>query len=469
MLKVLKKLSMFCIVVTMVVGLVRQNVQAEMQGPDVCADGYCVLDWETGEVIISKNKDEKLYPASITKVLTALVVVENVDDLDETITFSKYAIESLSVRSSTLNPTAQIGEQMTVRQALYGMLLVSANECATALAEYTGGSEKNFAEMMNKRAKEIGATNSHFVNAHGLHDKQHYTTPYDIALIFSEVLRNETVSEILQTTTYTIPATNKSDARNLQIGHGMLNGKESYEGVFAGKTGRTEQAGRTLLTACEREGHTLISSLMKSEDYKFYLDQKIIFDYAFGQVTGTMSTPFQWDEKEETVWATGNVTIREYPSIYSISVGILEEGQSLTRLATYEKWSMVQCESGVYYIGSAYLTTEDPNHIGGSTVGNSSEPETTEPVEETHQTMEEATTEAVNETVDSLTGESQANEPSNDDRNEWSSFLKKNWIYIIDGVVVLGILDYVIIRVRNKSKNSNTINRGKYRKRKNKW
>lgn len=465
MLNVLKKLSLFCLVVTMVVGLVAsQDVQAEVQGPDVCAEGYCVLDWETGEVIISKNKDEKKYPASITKVLTALVVVENVSNLDEKITFSKYAIESLSLRSTTLNPTAQIGEQITVRQALYGMLLISANECATALAEHVAGSEKAFADMMTAKAKELGAVNSHFTNAHGLHNAEHYTTPYDIALICCEALRNPILSKIMQTLNYTIPATNMTAERQLTMGHNMVNGTEIYEGVFAGKTGRTEQARRTLLTACKRDGRTLVSALMKSDDYKFYLDQKIIFDYAFGQLDGSMPKPFQWVEKEESVWATGNVTIREYPSTHAVSMGILEKGQSLTRLGTYGKWSMVQCNSGVYYIGSAYLTTQNPD----GEVQSSEEETTTELTTEETTTVSESTSEVATESVEPSTGASTVEPPSDDD-NAFLSFLKKYWIFILDGIVVLVLLIYVIIKLRNKSKNRNRINRSTYRRRRKKW
>ena len=232
--KVLKKISLFCMIAVLFFCCKEQFVQAELVGPDVCGEGYCVLNWETGEVVLSKNKDEKLYPASITKVLTALVVVENVEDLNEIVTFSDYAIESLTSNSSTLNPVAQIGEQMTVYDALHGMLLISGNECATALAEHVAGSEEAFAKMMTERAKEIGANNSNFVNAHGLHHDEHYTTPYDMALIFCEALRNERFSEIIQTVDYVIPATNKTAARILKMGHAMVNGTEHYEDMGRG-------------------------------------------------------------------------------------------------------------------------------------------------------------------------------------------------------------------------------------------
>ena len=243
--------------------------------------GYCVMDTDTGEIIIHKNMDEQFYPASITKVLTALVTLENCDNLDDTITFSDWAINSCTANSSTMPPKGMVGEQMTVRDVLYGMLLSSGNECANALAEYIGGDINTFAEMMNEKAKELGATNSHFVNAHGLHDPNHYTTPHDMALIYQAALENPTFREIDSTATYTIPATNMTGARALSMGHKMVNGQLPFEGVFAGKTGNTAEAGRTLLTAAERNGHTLISVVMKSNNDKFYLDTEILLEYGF--------------------------------------------------------------------------------------------------------------------------------------------------------------------------------------------
>lgn len=384
------------------------EVRAELEGPDVYAEGYCVMDADTGEIIIHKNMDEQFYPASITKVLTALVTLEHCDNLDDIITFSDWAVNSCSANSSTMPPKGMVGEQMTVRDVMYGMMLSSGNECANALAEYVAGDINTFAEMMNAKAKELGAVNSHFVNAHGLHDPDHYTTPHDMALIYQAALKNPTFREIDSTATYTIPATNMTGARALSMGHKMVNGQIQFEGVFAGKTGNTAEAGRTLLTAAERDGHTLISVVMKSNNDKFYLDTEILLEYGFGILDGSLS-PVQWEEKEETVWATGNVKIREFPSTYASEKGFLETGDSVERVATYEGWSKVKLDEGEFYISSQYLTTQDPNAV-------STLEETT-----AEETMAE-TTQAVEESTESQNAEISdgAQEPSESNQNSQS-------------------------------------------------
>ena len=156
------------------------EVHAEEAGPDVYGESYCVIDGNTGEILISKNAHERLYPASTTKILTALLVLENVQNLNQYMTFTPTAI-NIDPSSSTLDPKAKIGERMTVKDALYGMLLKSANECGAMLGEFVAGSEAAFAAMMNARAAEIGARDSHFMNAYGIHHPDQYTTAYDAA------------------------------------------------------------------------------------------------------------------------------------------------------------------------------------------------------------------------------------------------------------------------------------------------
>ncbi len=343
-------------------GIAVQAETEDFEGPDVCAEGYIVMNAETGEILAEKNMDETYYPASITKILTALVVIEEVDDLSEEITFTKSAVTNITEDSSTLVPVAQAGETMTVRDVLYGLLLSSGNECANMLAEYVAGSNEAFAKLMNKKAKALGAENSHFTNPSGLHDDDHYTTPHDMALIFQAALENETFLEIDSSCSYTIPATNKSAARELTMGHKFVNGLLSFDGVFAGKTGLTTEAGRTLVTAAKRTGTvsgeetTLITVIMKSEEDKFYADTKILLEYGFALVNHEI-TEVNWTDVEETVVATGSVRIREYPSIYADIVGSLQEDNTITRLGTWGKWSKVEYNGGIYYVASAYLKT----------------------------------------------------------------------------------------------------------------
>ena len=162
------------------------SVFAQQDGPDVKAEAYCVINRKDGSIVYSKNMDDRYYPASITKIMTALVTLEHCTDLDDTVVFNSEVMDSISSNSSTLNPVAILDEEMTVRDALFGLMLNSANECASALAVYTAGSIDAFVEMMNEKAQELGAVNTHYMNAHGLDDDDHYTTAHDMAIIFDE-------------------------------------------------------------------------------------------------------------------------------------------------------------------------------------------------------------------------------------------------------------------------------------------
>ena len=247
----------------------------------IVSEGYCVVDVDTGEILLEKNRDERYYPASTTKVMTALVVLENVSDLNATLTYSDWAINSLSWDSSTLQPEAAVGEQMSVLDTLYGMILMSGNECANALAEYTSGSVEAFTDLMNAKAAELGAVNTHFANAHGLHDENHYTTPYDLMLIFRAALQNDLFLQIDSTAHYQIPATNLYGARQLDMGHQMIVGNYEYPYAVAGKTGSTPEAGRTLVTYAVKGDVRLISVIMKSTDEAFYQDTEKLLDEGF--------------------------------------------------------------------------------------------------------------------------------------------------------------------------------------------
>ena len=136
------------------------SVFAQQDGPDVKAEAYCVINRKDGSIVYSKNMDDRYYPASITKIMTALVTLEHCTDLDDTVVFNSEVMDSISSNSSTLNPVSILDEEMTVRDALFGLMLNSANECASALAVYTAGSIDAFVEMMNEKAQELGAVNT---------------------------------------------------------------------------------------------------------------------------------------------------------------------------------------------------------------------------------------------------------------------------------------------------------------------
>ncbi len=333
-------------------------VFAEQDGPDVFAEGYCVINADTKEVIFQKDMHTRQYPASTTKIMTALVVLEQCGDkLDEKLTFSSYAVDSLSADSSTLHPKASVGETMSVRDALYGLILCSANECGNALAEYTAGSVEQFAVLMNQKAQEIGAVNTHFVNPHGLHDVNHYTTPYDMALIFQAAMDNPHFATLDTTINYTIPATNVNAERPCTMSHQLINGTIPFEGVYGGKTGLTPQAGRTLVTGAKRHGYDLIAVIMKSDNDRFYLDTEILLEYAFGKVTGSYPG-VEYTPVNDTVYVSGEVRIREFPSTYARQVASAATGDALHRIGTYAGWSHVEVAGGTYYIATDFLLNE---------------------------------------------------------------------------------------------------------------
>lgn len=250
-----------------------------VQEPVIAAEGAVVIEASTGKVLFAKNAETKYYPASITKLMTALLVAENCN-LDDTVTFSATATTNLEAGAVSLNLTE--GDKLTVRQCLYALLLKSANEVGNALAEHVAGSNAKFADMMNAKAAALGCTNTHFTNPHGLNDANHYTTPHDMALIARAAFENGTVRTVASTLSYQLPATKKNAARTITMGHKMLNPSDSryYPGMIGGKTGYTSKAGNTLVTAVEQDGVRLIAVVMKSKS-THYTDTKALLDYGF--------------------------------------------------------------------------------------------------------------------------------------------------------------------------------------------
>ena len=250
------------------------------KGPQNGTESAILLEVDTGAVLYSKNADKPLYPASTTKLMTALLVVENCQ-MDEVVTFSDNAIDNTEWESSRIG--IKKGEQLTVEQCLYGLLLGSANEVAYALAEHVGGDLDTFVGMMNERASELGCTNTHFVNASGLPDSEHYVSAYDLARIASEFFSNETLCMISGSSRYVIPATNKTDEeRPLENHHKMIGGRKyAYEGIIGGKTGFTTDARQTLVTCAQRDGMKLVCVVMKDESPYQFTDTAELLDYGF--------------------------------------------------------------------------------------------------------------------------------------------------------------------------------------------
>lgn len=277
-----------CLILTIIsaVCLGKVDVKAANYWPDApetLSPSVILMEESTGTILYEKNSDEAHYPASITKIMTTLLALEN-GNLSDMVTFSDDAINN----TEGSGIARDYGEQMTLEQCLYGVMLESANECAYAVAEHVGGTVENFVDMMNAKAKELGCTNTHFANPHGLQDENHYTTAHDMALIAQAAYQNETFRIIIGTKMYTIPPTNKhAEETVLRNHHDMLctyhnaNRKYLYPYCVGGKTGYTATANSTLVTYAEKDGMTLICVVMDTQSPNQFIDTVNLFDYAF--------------------------------------------------------------------------------------------------------------------------------------------------------------------------------------------
>lgn len=257
------------------------------KGPEINSPSAVVMEVNTGTVLYKKDPHEKNYPASITKILTTLLAIENCD-MDEVITFSADAV--YKNEGDTSNIARDLNEEMTVEQTLYGVMLESANECAYAAAEHVGqklgGDYRTFIDLMNKKAKELGCTDTHFNNSNGLPDEEHWTSAYDMALISCEAYRNEQFRTITGTSNYQIPPTNKhKDPTYLNNHHNILHffntGKYINEYCTGGKTGYTRVANSTLVTYAEKDGLVLCVVIMNANSPDHWTDTNKLIDYCF--------------------------------------------------------------------------------------------------------------------------------------------------------------------------------------------
>ncbi len=251
------------------------------EGQAIQAAAGVVLDMDTGAFLYSKNCDRQLYPASITKIMTCLLVLENAD-LDAVMTCSSIVYE---LEENASNTGLSEGEQMTIRDALYTLMLESANDTANALAEYVGGSLEGFAQMMNDRAVSLGCTGTHFSNPSGLSADDHYTTAHDMALIAQAAYANETFRTICGTVEYEVPPTNMyEETRYLVNHHQMMRVDKEYytDWCTGGKTGFTQKAWNTLVTYAEQDGKRLVCVLLHGNGAdQNYLETIDLLRYGF--------------------------------------------------------------------------------------------------------------------------------------------------------------------------------------------
>lgn len=262
------------------------SIKNWVKGPQIEGESAILVDMFTGAVLYSKNADKAQYPASITKIMTALLGCESLNPSQ------KFAMTASAARSITETNSSSIyadtDEEFTIEQALMAVMLQSANEMTLAIAELCNGSAKKFVEQMNLKARQLGCTNTHFNNPNGLPDEIHYTTASDMAKIARAAWFNPTFRKFASTQYYEIPPTNKfAETRYLLNHHKMMKGQTyAYDGVLGGKTGYTEVAGNTLVTYAKNDNTYLVSVVLQSVNGA-YSDTKALLDYGFNNFSRT--------------------------------------------------------------------------------------------------------------------------------------------------------------------------------------
>ncbi len=242
-------------------------VSAEMS---ISAQSACLIEAESGKAIYSKNADKRMHMASTTKVMTAIVAIESGISLD---TIFKTPVEAVGVEGSSVYLAEN--EKITFEALLYSLLLASANDAAVAIAIQVAGSVEAFVNLMNAKAQELGLSNTHFTNPHGLYDKEHYTTAHDIARLMAYAMKNEKFATI--TASQRKVFAREGEGVRVLINHNKL--LKTYDGVIGGKTGFTKKSGRCLVSVAERDGLRLIAVTLNAPDD--WRDHATLYDFGF--------------------------------------------------------------------------------------------------------------------------------------------------------------------------------------------
>ncbi|WP_020225990.1 D-alanyl-D-alanine carboxypeptidase family protein [Holdemania massiliensis] len=301
-----KGLAAFALVLTIFpIGTVRAEEELTLDG-----ESAILIDADSGAVLYEKNADERHYPASITKIMTVYLALSR-GSLDQTLTATDTAIDNIDRKSSHI--WLDYGEELSLKDACYAAIMASANDASNVLAEAVGGSQNEFAEMMNEAAAAAGSKNTHFANAHGLPDEDHYTTAYDMAMITRMAIQNPDFAEIFGTVKYEMQPTNKQkDVRYFASGNDMLKkGEFFYEYATGGKIGWTEDAGYTIVTTASKDGVNLIAVVLKNSNKNArYTDTRTLFDYGFANYKQITIPASAFEEKTIEIkkrgqlWAT---------------------------------------------------------------------------------------------------------------------------------------------------------------------
>lgn len=256
--------------------LVALPPQAEAEEPQVMGEAAALIDAQTGMLLYGKDAHKKMYPASTTKVLTALVALEKAKASDVV------TIGANPIHAGGTSIWLAEGEKLTLEELLYALMLNSANDAGVAIAEHVSGSVEEFAKISNERAKQLGAKNTHFTNPHGMPNKDHYSTAYDMALIGREAMRNKELRQIVTTVHHEIPRTDP-EAQKYLFNHNKLLWSKvfGYQGATGLKTGYTVEAGQCIIASAERDGRELIAVVLRTEGNNLWTDAKILLDYGF--------------------------------------------------------------------------------------------------------------------------------------------------------------------------------------------
>ncbi|MEG2459507.1 MAG: D-alanyl-D-alanine carboxypeptidase [Clostridia bacterium] len=275
-----------------------QNIlgYSELTQPEINAKSAFLFDVETNTVLYEKNIDDKIYPASTTKILTAILAIEKLD-LNESSKVSQTAINALPKLSSTVN--LQVGEVIRNEDLLYCLLLRSGNDAALVLAEAISGSIENFTKEMNKKALELSCTSTNFTNPHGFHNDNHYSTPRDMMKILAYCMKSQKFSSIISTKSYTVPTTNKHASRNLLNTNKLLRDSDFPSYVLnyqnGGKTGYTPEGGQCLVSYANNNGQSLLCAVfdapvINKDEYRF-IYTKTLFEYGFNNFENVVILP----------------------------------------------------------------------------------------------------------------------------------------------------------------------------------
>lgn len=292
-----KRMRVFMAGICLLAGLSISSEYAEAekkQAPSISAEAGCVIDVQSGAVLYDKNMNKKEYPASITKIMTTLVALENCS-LSEEVEYNNTAFANWEPGAS--NASIEVGEKMNMKESLYAVMLASANEACNGVANHIAGSVDAFVGKMNEKAKSLGCKNTHFANTNGLWKKDHYTSAYDMALIGREAIQNKDFKEISGSRSYIMAKTNKRKAGYaLANHHKMINPADypqyEYEYCEGGKTGYTSKCRNTLVTFAKKGNIELVCVILKCNNPAWlepnaYTDTTRLFNYCFANYEKT--------------------------------------------------------------------------------------------------------------------------------------------------------------------------------------